>query len=120
MAVETKLEELMREDTLDANKILSELLDPKNIDMKTHIQDPVTFAILESIVNNLEELLSLAEKTKVKLPLTKKVLKDIISQLKKLLVSYKRLGRIEVTETLQKAKEQETSRSLFDKLAGIR
>lgn len=119
MALETKLEELIREDDLDANKILHELLSKEGIDLKTHITDPVTFAMLEAVVMNLEELFSVAKKCK--LPLTKKILKDMIDQLKKFLVSWNRLSRKEITETLQKTKEEDSgTRSLFQKLAGIR
>lgn len=117
MAFETTLGELMRQDTIDANKILSELLSEKNIDMKTHILTPIEFAILESTVNNLESMLF---ETKGKLPITTKLLRDIIRQLKKFMVSWQRLSRKEITETLQAAKQQEVAqRSLFGRLTGM-
>ena len=78
MAFENVLGELQKEEMIDANAILDSLLNPKNIDLKTHIVSPITFAVLEGIVNNLETLLSEVGKQKIKLPLTRKILKDII------------------------------------------
>lgn len=118
MAFESTLDEIFKSETIDANKILHELLSEKGLDMKTHISDPITFAILESTVNQIEQLLSSVEK--LKLPLTKKFLKDLIKQLKKFLVSWNRLSRTEVKEILQANKEQESgARSFFQKLVGI-
>ena len=120
MALETELGELFKEETIDTRKILSDLLNPKNIDMKTHIVSPLTFAILEGIINNIEELLSEIGKQKVKLPLTKKLLKKIIRQLKLFLVSWNRLSREEVTKTLQSIRTEGTEgKSLYQKLLGI-
>lgn len=120
MAFETVIGDLQREDLIDANKILESLLDPKNIDMKTHIISPVTFAILESVVMSLENLLTeVNSNTKVKLPLTKKLLKDLIYKLKLFLVSWNRQGRIEVTKTLQSIRQEGSGeRSFFQKLLG--
>lgn len=118
MAFESTFDELLKDETLDANAILHELLDPKNIDMKTHIADPITFAMLEAIISNLEDLFSTAKKAKM--PLTKKILRDTIKHLKMYLVSWKRLSRKEITETLQKTKEEDNSRNIFQKLAGLR
>ena len=120
MAMETQLDNLLREDSLDANKILSLLLDPDNIDMKTHVCDPITFAVLESIVNQFEDMVTGLEKQKLKLPITKKMLKDIIVLLKKFLVSWDRQSRIEITETLKAIKEEGTgAKSLFQTIAGL-
>ena len=120
MAFETVLSELQKEDTIDANKILESLLNPKNIDMKTHIVSPVTFAILESVVNNLESLLTQTGKQKLKLPLTKKLLRDMIKQLKMFLVSWNRLSREEVTKTLQSLRQEGMQdRSLYQRLLGM-
>ena len=120
MAFEGQISDLMREDTIDANKILDNLLDPKNIDMKTDINDPITFAILESLVAHFEELLSGFEKKKIDLPITKKLLKDMILYLKKFLISWERKSRIEITETLKANKEQESgAKSFFQKLSGF-
>ena len=120
MALETSLGDLFKEEPIDTNKILSDLLNPKNIDMKTHIVSPLTFAILEGIINNIEGLLSEIGKEKIKLPLTKKLLKDIIKQLKHFLVSWNRLSREEITKTLQSIKAEGTEqRSLYQKLIGL-
>ena len=118
MAFESTLERLFRGETIDANKILHELLSEKGLDMKTHISDPITFAILESIINQIEDLLS--ETKGLKLPYTKKFLKDMIKQLKKFLVSWNRLSRTEVKEILKATKEDSSpNRNLFERLAGL-
>jgi len=118
MAFESTLERLFRGETIDANKILHELLSEKGLDMKTHISDPITFAILESIINQIEDLLS--ETKGLKLPYTKKFLKDMIKQLKKFLVSWNRLSRREVAEILKATKEEGSeARSFFQKLTGM-
>lgn len=120
MAFETVLSDLQKEETIDANKILESLLNPKNIDMKTHIMSPVTFAILESVVNNLENLLTEVNQQKLKLPITKKVLKDLIEKLKTFLVSWNRLSREEITKTLQSLRQEGMQdRSLYQKLLGM-
>ena len=120
MAFETTLGELQKEDTIDANKILESLLNPKNIDMKTHIVSPITFAILESVVNNLENLLTEVNQQKLKLPMTKKVLRDLIKQLKLFLVSWNRLSREEITKTLQSLRQEGMQeRSLYQRLIGM-
>lgn len=120
MAFETVLGELQREDIIDANKILESLLNPKNIDMKTHIISPVTFAVLESVVNNLEKLLTEVDaQRQIKLPLTKKILNDLVLKLKLFLVSWNRQSRIEVTKTLQSIREEGSGeRSFFQRMLG--
>ena len=126
MAMETQISELMREDFINSNKILSDLLDPKNINMKTDIRDPITFSLLEAIVNQLEDMLlrinSVFEKTKIriKLPITKKMLKDLIKNLKQFLVSWDRQSRTEITETLKSTHEEGSgAKSLFQKMADL-
>ena len=120
MAFEGQISDLIREDTIDSNKILSDLLDPKNLDMKTDIRDPITFSILESLVSEIEELLSGVNEKKLQLPITKKLLKNMLVYLKKFLVSWERKSRIEITETLKATKEQESgAKSLFQKIAGF-
>lgn len=120
MALETQIGDLFKEETIDANKILDSLLDPKDIDMKTHIISPVTFAILESVVMNIENLLTQINQQKLKLPLTKKLLNDIIKKLKMFFVSWERQSRKEVTETLKSLRQEGTAeRSLYQKLLGL-
>lgn len=118
MAFEGQISDLMREDTIDSNKILNDLLDPKNIDMKTDIADPITFAILDVLVDLIEDFFS--QTKNVKLPKTKKLLKDIVKKIKLFMVSWKRQSRIEITETLKANKEVESgAKSLFQKIAGF-
>ena len=120
MAVETVLADLEKEQTVDNAQILNSLLDPNNIDMKTHIMSPITFAMLEAVINNLQNLLLKIKTQKIKLPITKKLLEDMIRQLKKLLVSWNRLGRIEITKTLQSLRQEGMQeRSFYQKLLGI-
>jgi len=120
MAFELALGDLQKDDELTANKILETLLNPKNINMKTHILTPVTFAILESIIMNLESLLTeINKEKKVKLPLTTKILKDTIVYLKQFMVSWNRLSREEITKTLQSIRQEGSGeRSFWQKMIG--
>lgn len=120
MAFETSLGELLKEDTIDANKILHELLDYRNIDTKTHIADPITFAMLEAVIVEFDNMIFTLKGSKYKCPDTEKFLKTFVTQLKKFLVSWDRLGRKEITETLRANREEESgTRSLFQRLAGM-
>ena len=118
MAFESTLEPLFKEEILDTAKILNQMLNPKNINMKTHIQAPVTFAILGSFIKNFQQLLSGVKKSKY--PLTYRILNDFIKELKEYLVSWNRLDRTEIKEILQATKAEESgARSIFQKLAGL-
>lgn len=119
MAMETQISDLMREDTIDQNKILDNLINPENIDMKTDINDPITFAIFESIVRNLEKLLQGLDEGKIQLPITRKLLVTVLDKLKLFLVSWNRKSRSEITETLKANREEGTgAKSFFQKMAG--
>lgn len=119
MAFENVLGELQIQEDTSANKILDSLLNPKNIDMKTHIISPITFAIMEGIINNIEGLLTDMHKQKIKLPMTTKLLKDIVKKLKQFMVSWNRLSREEITATLQSIRQEgATERSFFQKMLG--
>lgn len=120
MAFDQVLGDLERETESSANKILESLLDIKNLDMKTHILNPVTFAILESVIVNIEDLLTEIGHSKLKLPLTKRMLETVLLQIKKFMVSWNRASRNEITRTLQAIRENEGSgeRSFFQKLLG--
>lgn len=119
MAFENILGELQIQEDTTANKILESLLNPKNIDMKTHIVSPITFAIMEGIINNVEGLLSALDEQKIRLPMTKKLLKDIIIKLKQFMVSWNRMSRDEITKTLQSIRQEgATERSFFQKMLG--
>lgn len=124
MAMETQISELMKEDTMNTTKILSDLLNPKHINMKTDITDPITFSLLEAIVNQLEDMLNgikdNTKKQKLKLSITKKMLKKMIKCLKEFLVSWDRKSRTEITETLKSTREEGSgARSLFQKMADL-
>ena len=119
MAFENVLGELQIQEDTSANKILDSLLNPKNIDMKTHIISPITFAIMEGIINNIEGLLTSLDEQKVKLPMTKKLLKGIVIKLKLFMVSWNRMSRDEITKTLQSIRQEgATERSFFQKMLG--
>jgi len=119
MAFENVLGELQIQEDTDANKILESLLNPKNIDMKTHIVSPITFAIMEGIINNIEGLLSALDTQKIKLPMTKKLLKGIVIKIKLFMVSWNRMSRDEITKTLQSIRQEgATERSFFQKMLG--
>ena len=117
MSFESDFGELMRVENIDNAKILQMLIDPKNIDMKTHILDPITFASLEAFIENLEDMLFVIKSSKNKLPKSKKILKLFIKKLKMFLVSWERQSRAEVVETLKSNRIDGTGeRSLFQKL----
>lgn len=117
MAVEVAFGELIPEDIDGQFKILSDMLDPKNIDMKTEIHNPVTFAILESICINIEKLVGKINNLDVKLPRFKAVLDKIIEKIKTLMVSYARKSRGEIKEILQGIRnEVQASRTFMDRL----
>jgi len=119
MALETQMGELFKDETLDSMKILDSLLSPKNIDMKTHIISPLKFAILESVTINCKFLLAETKRKNLKLPMFEKVLTTLIKKIKLFLVSWDRMSRKEITETLQSIKQEGTeTRSLFQKLIG--
>jgi len=117
MSFESDFGELMKVENIDNAKILQMLIDPKNIDMKTHILDPITFASLEAFIENLEDMLFVIKSSKNKLPKSKKILKLFIKKLKMFLVSWERQSRTEVVETLKSNRVDGTGeRSLFQKL----
>lgn len=121
MAFETVLGDLVIDsNTGDSYKILGDLLDEKNIDMKTHIISPVTFSILSSISKNCVKLLSYIKKKKYKFPKFTSLLKDIIHDIKVFMVSWGRKSRDEITDTLKAiAQKVQDSRTITDRLLGI-
>ena len=117
MALDRAFGDFLGEEGVGAGKILSDLLNDKNIDTKTHIVSPVTFAILESVVDYLSEVQIFAKKKGLKE--TSKFLDNFIFKLKKFLVSWQRLSRKEITETLARVTEQQTAKSLTSRLLGM-
>jgi len=121
MALERELEDMLKSDNIDANKILDSLLNPKNIDMKTHIVSPITFAVLEGICDNLDILISSISTKKMSLPRTTRLLKTLRIKIKMFLVSWNRLSREEITKTLQSTRQEGVGeRSLYQKLLGLK
>lgn len=120
MAFESVLGDLKKSDDVDAVQILNSLLNPKNIDMKTHIISPIAFAIFEAILKDIENLLTeIGKDKKLKLPRTVKLLKNLDNQIKMFMVSWNRQSRNEITSTLQSIREEgATDRSFFQKLTG--
>lgn len=119
MAFELSLEDLEKKQQIDSSKILNDLLNPENINMKTHIISPITFSILESIILNVEDLLTEIGEKKLDLPLTRQLLKDLKERLKEFLVSWNRQSRLEVTEVLKSVgQEGSGERTFFQKLLG--
>ena len=119
MAFEVDLEELQKQETIDANKILNEYFNPKNINLKTEINAPVEFTMLDVIRINFNPLISFGEKTK-NFKGCKKTLKDFLDLYKEYMVSHARKSRLEVGDVLKAMKQQETgARSLLDKLTGM-
>jgi len=120
MAFESVLGDLKKSDDIDAVQILNSLINPKNIDMKTHIISPIAFAIFEAIQKDIENLLTeIGKDKKLKLPRTVKLLKNLDTQIKLFMVSWNRQSRNEITQTLQSIREEgATDRSFFQKLTG--
>lgn len=118
MSFEALFPELMRSTgSVDANAILRDLLDDKNIDTKTHILTPVEMAILDAYVDYITDMIVFC-KTKG-LRRTAKFLSKFLIQFKKYMVSWKRLSRTEVTNTLSAIQQRETGTSFVSKLLGM-
>ena len=120
MALETRLGELFKEETIDGMKILDSLLSPKNIDMKTDIVSPFKFAVLEAVVTTAKYCLAEIKKAQLILPMFEKFLKKLIHQIKVLMVSHVRKSRDEITRTSQSLRQEGTTeRSFFQKMLGM-
>lgn len=120
MALDLKLGDLEYDEDTTTNKILESLINDKNIDLKTHIINPVVFATLNTIIYNIENLLTEMTTNKLKLPKTKKFLEDFIFTLKKFMISWNRLSRNEITTTLQSIRnEEQSTRSFAERLMGL-
>lgn len=118
MALDRLGYDLMQEETISAEKILSELLSDKNIDMKTHVLSPVEFAMFESVIEYVDDLLIFSQKNGLKR--TTKLLKTMSKKLKMFLVSWNRLSRTEITNTLAgRIHEEQANRTLTQRLLGI-
>lgn len=130
MAYEIDLEELQKEQTIDANRILNEYFSPENISLKTEINAPSEFTTLEVISDKktFNYLINYgAKKSKsgkifykhkfVKVP---ELLQSWIDKYKVNMVTYGRKSRLEVAKVLMAMKEQEKeSRGLLQKLTGM-
>ena len=128
VAFEVDLEELQKEETINADKILNEYFNPKNIGLKTEINAPSEFTILEVIAKNFNDLINFgATKTKKgkiiykhKFKKIPKTLQNWIDNFKVNMISYNRKSRLEVADVLKAMKQQEQgARSLMDKLTGM-
>lgn len=119
MAFEVDLEELQREETINADKILSEYFSPKNINLKTEINAPTEFTVLNIIQKNFNDFINFGD-GKRNFKRTKKTLKDFLDLFKEYMVSHNRKSRGEVADVLKAMKEQQNqSRGLLDKLTGM-
>lgn len=120
MAFEVDLEELQKEELVDANKILNEYFNMKNINLKTQIDAPSEFTTLDTIVKNFNMLINFGEKQKHKFKETPKTLSYWMAKFKEYMVSQSRKSRLEVADVLKAMKEQETqSRSILERLTGM-
>jgi len=128
VAFEVDLEELQREETINADKILNEYFNPKNIGLKTEINAPSEFTTLEIIAKHFNDLINFsATKTKNgkiiykhKFKEVPKTIQDWIDNFKVNMISYNRKSRLEVADVLKAMKQQEVgARSLLDKLTGM-
>lgn len=129
MAYEVDLEELQREENVDANKILSEYFTEKNIDMKTQIDAPFEFTTLDTIIRHFSDLININPK-KIgnkknrffrEFKECEKTLGFWMDKFKRYMVSHKRQSRVEVGEILKALKQQvmEGARSIVERLTGM-
>lgn len=117
MALDNVFTDLMRGEDITTEKILSELLNDKNINLKTHIITPIELSILEGYIEYLEELQIFAKKHGLKK--TARFLNTFLKRFKQFMVSWQRLSRKEITETLAGIREQQTAKSLTSRLLGM-
>lgn len=128
MAFEVDLEELQKEEMVNADKILNKYFSPENVELKTEINAPSAFTTLENITEHFNELINFGSirtkqgefKFKHDFKDVKKVLKDWIDTHKINMVTYNRKSRNEVAEVLKALKQQEiNARSWSEKLTGM-
>jgi len=130
MAFEVDLEELQRQEIVDANKILHEFFSPENISLKTEINAPSEFTTLELIANVkvFNYLMNFGAKRtkrgkiilKHKFKRVPDLLQDWINKYKVNMVTYGRKSRLEVADVLKAMKEQEKEgRGLIQRLTGM-
>lgn len=128
LAFEVDLEELQKEETINADKILNEYFNPKNIGLKTEINSPSEFTTLEVIAKNFNDLINFniiitkggRKKYKHNLKGVADVLQNWIDLFKVNMVSHNRKSRDEVSRVLIAMKQQQnTERSLLQKLTGM-
>lgn len=128
MAFEVDLEELMKEENADTNKILSEYFSKKNIALKTEINAPFEFTLLETHTKHFNDLINFNVQIgkrgkriyKHEFKQVPKQLQDIIDFFKVNMVTYGRKSRIEVGEIIKAMKQQESGeRSILQKLTGF-
>jgi len=130
MAFEVDLEELQKQEIVDANKILHEFFSPENVGLKTEINAPSEFTTLELISNikifnylinfGCKRTKSGKLKLKHKFKYVPDLLQNWISFYKVNMVTYGRKSRLEVAGVLKAMKEQEKEgRGLIQKLTGM-
>jgi len=128
LAFEVDLEELQKEETINADKILNEYFNPKNIGLKTEINAPSEFTTLEVIAKNFNDLINFnievtkrgRRKYKHNLKGVADVLQNWIDMFKINMISHNRKSREEVSRVLIAMKQQQnTERSLLQKLTGM-
>jgi len=130
MAFEVDLEELQKQEVVDANKILHEFFSPENVGLKTEINAPSEFTTLE-LISNIKIFNYLMNfgckrtkngklKLKHKFKYVPELLQNWIDFYKVNMVTYGRKSRIEVAGVLKAMKEQEKEgRGLIQKLTGM-
>ena len=130
MAFEVDLEELQKQEIVDANKILHEFFSPENISLKTEINAPSEFTTLELIANTkiFNYLMNFGAKRtkrgkiilKHKFKRVPDLLQNWIDKYKVNMVTYGRKSRLEVADVLKAMKEQEKEgRGLIQRLTGM-
>jgi len=117
MALETFGRELFSDEEVSAEKILSQLLSNKNINLKTHILSPVEMAILESYIDEIDKQRVFAKEHGYKQ--TARFLKNFTLKFKEFMVSWKRLSREEIISALAEIRKEKTGRNFAERLLGM-
>jgi hypothetical protein len=112
MAVEETLEGLFSTEEITAEKILNLLIESgKNLNMKTQTESPLEIALLEAYIIYLRGK---------GLTGTAKMLENFMLRFKEFMVSYKRMSRKEIVDSLIALREQKTGSKLTNKLLGMK
>jgi len=111
MAIEELYNELLQTEELTAERILNTLLRAdENLNLKTHIENPIALAILTVMAERLQRM---------KLKKSSQTLRRFIRVYLEYMVSYKRLSRKEIIDALKERRREEEDETKLKRLLGI-